>query len=104
MKKFIKTFSTLLLLVPCPVYAEQTADAQQQVTASGFADILVSFLYLALVLALIYVILLLIERNAKKHSQSPEQNDKDTQTNAADELKIVTEETESDSKDKENHE
>lgn len=74
-KKIIKIFSPLLLLVPFPVYAqEQTTEAEQQITASEMSSILVSFLYLAAVLALIYVILLLIDRYAKKHNCNQEQS------------------------------
>lgn len=86
-KKVIKIFFPLLLFVSCPVYAqEQTTEAGQQITASGMSGILVSFLYLAAVLALIYVILLVIDRYAKKHNQTPEQeqNKIREETDAAD--------------------
>ena len=86
-KRIIKIFSALPLLVPCPVYAqEQTTEAEQQITASGMSGILVSFLYLAAVLALIYVILLMIDRYAKKHNQNSEQEQNKIQeeTSAAD--------------------
>lgn len=74
-KKIIKMLSPLLLLVPFPVHAqEQTTEAEQQITASEMSGILVSFLYLAAVLALIYVILLLIDRYAKKHNINQEQD------------------------------
>lgn len=74
-KKILQIFFPLLLLVPFPVYAEeQTAEAGQQIAASDMSDILVSFLYLAAVLALIYVVLLLIDRYAKKHNIHQEQD------------------------------
>lgn len=69
-KKAAKIFTFLFLLIPCPVYAqEQTTETEQQINASQLSNVLISFLYLAVVLALIYVILVMIDKHAKKHNQ-----------------------------------
>lgn len=87
-KKAAKIFTSLLLPVPCPVYAlEQTTEAEQQINASDLSNVLISFLYLAAVLALIYVILILIDKHAKKHNhnqkQEPEKNASDQISDAS---------------------
>ncbi len=73
MKKIIKVLSALIvsMAIPFPIFAES-----EKITSDNFSDILVSFLYLAAVLALIYVILLLVDRwgrkNARKNSKDSE--------------------------------
>lgn len=71
---------TLALLVPFPALAQEQTEAERQVDASKLLDILVAFLYLAAVLALIYVILLIIDRHAKRNPQNRERKKEETGT------------------------
>lgn len=86
-KKFFKIALPVILalLAPFPALAEAQTQTEsgQEVNAANMSGILVSFLYLAAVLALIYVILLLIERYAKKNP--PKEEDEKEQEQSANE-------------------
>lgn len=79
----LKRFVSAFILSAFSVMLSVNASAENTIDKSKFGDVLVSFLYFAGVLALIYLILYLVNRWGKKHQNdnkdnSAEQKGKDT--------------------------
>ncbi len=77
LKKFLQTFFLCVFsfLLSAEVFAE---NGENVIDQTKFADVLLSFLYFAGVLVLIYIILVLVNKWGKKHP------DKEKEENAAD--------------------